>query len=631
MTLILHLEKAFSDLYLNTEFSDVTLVSQDGNYVHAHKIIISAGSLELRKQILSLKQQHVLNIKTNFDDLKLIVQFIYTGFCELEPAYLVKFMETAKQMQIKGLSTIDANYIGRTPTKYNIITEVQNYKEYVQDQQELKADKLYETIAKNSSDQIQQIFKSEEEEYIPAIGDMGKNKEENNTHKDHEVKLNKFEDFNDQGYLVEKEQEHAPTLNQSYNMTENNSPSKCKKRVKEESKKLEIGKDYIVKAIEGYSDMTDLDRKVRCMMVKGQFGERVTNSISRKAYNYNCSSCNKDGHFGEIRNHIEVYHLKNICIPCKFCGKVFRSRKNLESHKRKDKTCYNDTNQEFTHGLPDINQAKEHKARFNTERKVYCNICDVYFLKKCQDSHVLLHKTSTLSCNECKIDSFTFRGFIKHNIKVHKRTDNIFECEHCGVKATFKAAVNNHKLKIHSEMLYGCEECDFKSVDNEKVNHHMRLSHPKFTCQICKLNLPIQKQEEHMETHKVNGQLSCDLCEYRATVKTRIPAYMIKLHKMWNHSDVSFQCDEKGCDYKTTRKDSIKRHKENIHLQIKYTCDECGHQASTNSNLHQHKASKHLLTSSDITCDICGNTSAVFDPLGRIYPGMICMVTLFWC
>ena len=88
--------KAFSDLYLNTEFSDVTLVSQDGNYVHAHKIIISAGSLELRKQILSLKQQHVLNIKTNFDDLKLIVQFIYTGFCELEPAYLVKFMETAK-------------------------------------------------------------------------------------------------------------------------------------------------------------------------------------------------------------------------------------------------------------------------------------------------------------------------------------------------------------------------------------------------------------------------------------------------------------------------------------------------------------------------------------------------------
>ena len=62
--------KTFSDLYLNTEFSDVTLVSQDGNYVHAHKLIISAGSLELRKQILSLKQQHVLNIKTNFDDLK---------------------------------------------------------------------------------------------------------------------------------------------------------------------------------------------------------------------------------------------------------------------------------------------------------------------------------------------------------------------------------------------------------------------------------------------------------------------------------------------------------------------------------------------------------------------------------
>ena len=213
--------KTFSDLYLNTEFSDVTLVSQDGNYVHAHKLIISAGSLELRKQILSLKQQHVLNIKTNFDDLKLIVRFIYTGFCEVEPAYLVKFMETAKRLQIKGLATVDANYIDRTPKKTPIINEVQNYKENIQDQKELKEGKLYEIFLNNTADKSHQIFKSEEEQYLPAISDQGKNMEPITTHKDHEVKLNELEDLNDKGCLLKREQQNALTPNQFDNVSAN--------------------------------------------------------------------------------------------------------------------------------------------------------------------------------------------------------------------------------------------------------------------------------------------------------------------------------------------------------------------------------------------------------------------------
>ena len=310
---------------------------------------------------------------------------------------------------------------------------------------------------------------------------------------------------------------------------------------------------------------------------------------------YKCAACQKEDQWpANIRDHVEAYHLKNIIIPCRFCGKDFKSRKTLRSHKRLDKTCLNDINQEFFNVMPNIDKEKGFKEKVKNKIRFSCIECDTEFTSKdSQDMHVLLHKRSELACIECKIDSFTFKGFIKHNIKVHKRTDKIFQCEHCDFQAAFRNTLIKHKQLKHSQLLYDCEECDFRSVDKGQISNHKKLSHPKKACRICKILFPSQNEEEHMETHKVNGLFSCDLCKYQASIKTKIPVYMIKLHKMWSHSDISFDCNEEGCEYKTTRIASLKSHKENIHLQIKYTCEECGHQASTNSNLHQHKASKH--------------------------------------
>ena len=96
--------KTFTDLHLNPEFSDVTLVSQDGHFIHAHKVIISSCSSVLRNILLGSNQQHILNIEANISDLKQLVKFMYRGQCDVEPVNLVSFLAVAKSLKIKGLA-----------------------------------------------------------------------------------------------------------------------------------------------------------------------------------------------------------------------------------------------------------------------------------------------------------------------------------------------------------------------------------------------------------------------------------------------------------------------------------------------------------------------------------------------
>ena len=45
-----------------------------------------------------------------------------------------------------------------------------------------------------------------------------------------------------------------------------------------------------------------------------------------------CKVCGKEGLGGNIKTHIEVYHLQ-VLIPCNICERVFKSRANMKAHK----------------------------------------------------------------------------------------------------------------------------------------------------------------------------------------------------------------------------------------------------------------------------------------------------------
>ena len=83
---------------------DVTLVTDDGQHIQAHKIILSAGSHFFSGIFLKSNQTNMLiYLKgTNSVQLKHLLDFIYNGEASVGQEELKEFLETGKELQVKG-------------------------------------------------------------------------------------------------------------------------------------------------------------------------------------------------------------------------------------------------------------------------------------------------------------------------------------------------------------------------------------------------------------------------------------------------------------------------------------------------------------------------------------------------
>ena len=96
---------AFENLRDDKNFTDVTLVSEDGEQVEAHKIILAASS-PFFQQVLE-RHKHpcpLLYMKgLKSEDLLAVVDFLYSGEANVEEDNLVSFLAIAEELQLKGL------------------------------------------------------------------------------------------------------------------------------------------------------------------------------------------------------------------------------------------------------------------------------------------------------------------------------------------------------------------------------------------------------------------------------------------------------------------------------------------------------------------------------------------------
>merc|ERR1711983_353135 len=93
------------NLLNDTQFTDVTLISDDRRRIPAHKIILSSCSLFF-KQILAetTTEKPLLFIKgIEYSELSAIVKFIYLGRTEIAEDDLGNFLKAAKELQVDGL------------------------------------------------------------------------------------------------------------------------------------------------------------------------------------------------------------------------------------------------------------------------------------------------------------------------------------------------------------------------------------------------------------------------------------------------------------------------------------------------------------------------------------------------
>ena len=101
-----NLRSAFGSLKEDKDFTDVTLVSGDGQQVGAHKVVLMTSSPFFNEVLKRNQHAHPLiymkGVKS--DDLKAIMDFLYEGAANIAERNLENFLALAEELKIEGLN-----------------------------------------------------------------------------------------------------------------------------------------------------------------------------------------------------------------------------------------------------------------------------------------------------------------------------------------------------------------------------------------------------------------------------------------------------------------------------------------------------------------------------------------------
>ena len=110
----------FKELLEETDFADVTLVSDDLFQIKAHKVVLSACSSVLKKILqVTPKQNPVIFLGgIPYKEMKCLIQFMYLGQTEINEDDLNIFMNAAAKLDIRGLNKEIKNHVQKRLLHY---------------------------------------------------------------------------------------------------------------------------------------------------------------------------------------------------------------------------------------------------------------------------------------------------------------------------------------------------------------------------------------------------------------------------------------------------------------------------------------------------------------------------------
>ena len=105
-TAYLTLKRLISD----TDFQDVTLCTEDGQSIKAHKVVLSSFSQVFQNILKTNHHPHPLLFLSNvtMNELRNVLTFMYLGEAKIPVGEYNRFIEVAKRFQIYGIAGLDA-------------------------------------------------------------------------------------------------------------------------------------------------------------------------------------------------------------------------------------------------------------------------------------------------------------------------------------------------------------------------------------------------------------------------------------------------------------------------------------------------------------------------------------------
>merc|ERR1719186_1866467 len=369
-------------LFLSAQFSDVTLVCDDGYYLSAHRNILSASSDFFRAIFQKNPHPNNLIVMDNADQniLKSILQFIYTGQAEIWENDLQDFLRFGRKFKLDGLSDDnDVNekedeYIEKETVKQELIDE--DFTKIENEMMMIHDDALTEKVVDEKNVTVDASIEASISESVNSI--VEKRGENCNSSK-REVKVKKSEE-NGKNYKIEtngkkSRREGRPELiDEEYTQIENESLASRKEMVRVNKGPIEMNIDKVANSTEKVVDEKNLivDASTEAEMVDsneekcakesskregkdkkskedGKNYERESKEKKGSSYsewyesvqkrnrdNYSCDQCIFVANSkASLKEHTEyVHNFPNNPCKCNICGEKFSHISSLSHHKR---------------------------------------------------------------------------------------------------------------------------------------------------------------------------------------------------------------------------------------------------------------------------------------------------------
>jgi len=268
---------AFSGIFNNNQrFTDVTLASEDGELVKAHKIILSSSSAVFEKMLSVNTDKHLLLYLRGctMSDLEYLLHFIYLGEVEDERFHVERFLQITRDFEIRGVQ--------------NCVKEAHQISSVTHDKQPEKSS-YHASFIKKEIDEI----------------DIG---------------MEKILAFQDADFKI------SPYEGKRQSVTASICNLDLDQSVKLEQSDLRI------------NNVTSIARKRKLSMNKEEEAYNG-NETRKKSHNmskiHDCEVCGKQlASYGSLFNHRKTFH-EGITYPCDFCGYKAGQAARLKIHKQK--------------------------------------------------------------------------------------------------------------------------------------------------------------------------------------------------------------------------------------------------------------------------------------------------------
>jgi hypothetical protein len=420
----------FRNLRADENFTDVTLACGDGQQVKAHKVIIGACSSFFRNLLVQNPHNHpLIYLKgVGIDDLRTIMEFVYTGEVKVGSQQLNNFLETANDLRIEGLrqsiehiesESIVGNESSAESTKI-LDDEVATF----------NLDSTISPIPFKDKSLAQQFDNVIDTDKQPRKRPIDEIQDDQNIPK--KLFYNPVSENNFRFDILNDHSNQEPSFDELERMDEESIASSNQFSDQQKS-------ESFVEETENQGINSELLRESPAHYMDE---DSIISATIKSEENNQCSECNKV--FTQKKN--LQRHFKNLHeedrVSCEHC-EFNSTRQNLTRHVKRNHPGNNLVNDSL----------------LNSPIKI--EPLDIEMFKK--------------KCDRCAFEGNFSRVVQQHRREKHEGQS--FFCVYCSRQFANSNSLMTHVVAIHSGKKFSCHHCDHKATRKDHLMRHISRAH----------------------------------------------------------------------------------------------------------------------------------------------------------